>query len=424
MLGCPIRKGLSINRTGVERGSFMIEIIREESLEEEQEKRELPKNIKQIGSPDIGDRIYIENKAYQYMHPYDTIREKTVYALLGKFESMVGRYCVFVEAAIRLEEIVFDGETPVWNDDSWAYLYKKLNHAYDDMVIVGWAMDIRGQLPNLTVALEKLHRTYFGGAHQILYMMDTLEKEDAIYSMKNGYLKKRDGYYVYYDKTASAALQIENLHEEKNRAEQPQIKTQEKDKRVEPGARELREKQKYIPSYSLSILLLLVICGLGYAAFQNHEKMAAMETALIQMNNAQTVATEASETVKVENIEGNVLPEAADNMQTEQNEQTDLTQNEQPTEMAQENQQLPGTENTDAQPDNTTQDGAGTVTETLSDSAMYLQQGYYIVQKGDNLAAICRKIYQTTAMMEKVCEANGIDNPDAIYEGQYLTLPN
>jgi phage tail protein X len=54
----------------------------------------------------------------------------------------------------------------------------------------------------------------------------------------------------------------------------------------------------------------------------------------------------------------------------------------------------------------------------------YLKQGYYVVRQGDNLAAICRKIYQTTAMMDKVCEANGIDDPDAIYAGQYLTLPN
>ena len=46
------------------------------------------------------------------------------------------------------------------------------------------------------------------------------------------------------------------------------------------------------------------------------------------------------------------------------------------------------------------------------------------VQKGDSLVGICRKIYQTTAMMDKVCEANGIDDPDAIYAGQYLTLPN
>ena len=49
----------------------------------------------------------------------------------------------------------------------------------------------------------------------------------------------------------------------------------------------------------------------------------------------------------------------------------------------------------------------------------YLKQGYYVVRQGDNLAAICRKIYQTTAMMDKVCEANGIDDPDAIYAGQY-----
>ena len=47
-----------------ERGLYMIEIIREESFDSEQEKRELPKNIRQIGSPDIGDRIYIENKVH------------------------------------------------------------------------------------------------------------------------------------------------------------------------------------------------------------------------------------------------------------------------------------------------------------------------------------------------------------------------
>ena len=57
----------------MERGLYMIEIIREESYDSEQEKRELPKNIRQIGSPDIGDRIYIENKVHEYMHPYMSI---------------------------------------------------------------------------------------------------------------------------------------------------------------------------------------------------------------------------------------------------------------------------------------------------------------------------------------------------------------
>ena len=423
----------------------MIEIIREESFEGEQEKKELPKNIKQIGAPDIGDRVYIENKAYQSMHPYDTIKEKTVYALLGRFENMSGRYCVFVEASICLEEIAFDGEIPVWNDDSWAYLYKKLNHAYDDMVIVGWAMDIRGQLPNLTVALEKLHRTYFGGAHQILYLIDSLEKEDAVYSMKNGYLKRRDGYYIYYDKTVSARAGIGNIREEKIVTQQPEQKIPEKERQTSTVVRDWKQKQKqkYTPSYGLSVLLLLVICGLGYAAFQNHEKMAAMETALMQMNQAQAAATEESQAVAVENVEGNVLPEGADVAaeQTQQEEQqTDLSQpdtqqaDQKQTETQQPDQKqpetLPESQETGADAagegtqDNTASETTDAVTETLSEAAAYLQQGYYIVQKGDSLAAICRKVYQTTAMMEKVCEANGIDNPDAIYEGQYLTLPN
>ena len=60
----------------------------------------------------------------------------------------------------------------------------------------------------------------------------------------------------------------------------------------------------------------------------------------------------------------------------------------------------------------------------MTESEKYLAQGYYIVQKGENLASICKKVYQSTAMMDKLCEANGIDDPDAIYAGQCLTLPN
>ena len=85
----------------MERGLYMIEIIREESYDSEQEKRELPKNIRQIGSPDIGDRIYIENKVHEYMHPYDALQEKTVYVLLGRFENLIGRQSVWKRLHLR-----------------------------------------------------------------------------------------------------------------------------------------------------------------------------------------------------------------------------------------------------------------------------------------------------------------------------------
>lgn len=457
----------------MERGLYMIEIIREESYDSEQGKRELPKNIRQIGSPDIGDRIYIENKVHEYMHPYDALQEKMVYVLLGRFENLIGRQCVFVEAAICLEEIAFEGECPVWSDDSWAYLYKKLKHAYDNMVIVGWAMDIRGQLPNLTVAIEKLHRTYFGGEHQILYLMDSLEKEDAFYSLKNGYLKRRAGYYIYYAQKQFGLSAIMNDEREKDTIIQKQTEEKQEyrqeenqeEKKPEPeswnaqffagirddedyGREEEKEqertnsyrtyleqkgqKTKMIPSYGLSILLFLVVCGLGFAAFRNHQKMNAMETALMQMNSTKLMETETQESssetdvmVRVESVEGNITPQ--DNTQTEA--AADMQQVEEQTAAEGDSAQVQGnTDQTETQTDTGTgQTDNAQAQETAvvqPEASQYLSQGYYIVQKGDSLVGICRKVYNTTAMMDKLCETNGIDNPDAIYEGQYLTLPN
>lgn len=442
----------------MERGLYMIEIIREESFDSEQEKRELPKNIRQIGSPDIGDRIYIENKVHEYMHPYDALQEKTVYVLLGRFENNLGRQCVFVEAAICLEEIAFEGECPVWSDDSWAYLYKKLKHAYDNMVIVGWAMDIRGQLPNLTVAIEKLHRTYFGGEHQILYLMDSLEKEDAFYSLKNGYLKRRAGYYIYYEQKQSDLSAVIEEKREKDTEIREEEYEKERTNSYRNYLQKKEQKTKLIPSYGLSILLFFVVCGLGFAAFQNHQKMNAMETALMQMNHAtaaeaetetEASASEENVTVKVESVEGNIAPQddtqtagqngmqtdvaqlpaesdAADSTQTAEQDNTtvDTTLATAESVTTQSGAQ-PATENNTAQQSDTQTNNATAQTSAASsEAAQYLSQGYYIVQKGDSLVGICRKVYNTTAMMDKLCETNEIENPDAIYEGQYLTLPN
>ena len=64
----------------------MIEIIREENWDDTKEKK-LPKDIRQIGRPDVGERIYIEDEVYRYLHPYESSCEKLVYVLLGRFES-------------------------------------------------------------------------------------------------------------------------------------------------------------------------------------------------------------------------------------------------------------------------------------------------------------------------------------------------
>lgn len=476
----------------------MIEIIREEDASGTTEKRGLPKDIKQIGKPDIGDRIYVENQVYQFIHPYNSLEEKKAYVLLGRFENYAGKECVFVEAAIPLREMEFEGELPLWNDQTWAYIYKQLRHEYDSMVIVGWAMDIKGQLPNMTVRLENLHQNNFGGAHQVLYLMDSLEREEAFYGSRGGHLYRREGFYIYYEKSTAGQRRAEmyaaevvqdgtsretgaetwnetgeqkesisrseelrreleeDWHiEENGRGEFRKIREDAVAETAFAGektaerpllGREMRnrgnyrkeavgrEERQFIPSYASTLLLLTVVCALGITAYLNNEKMAAMEAMLAQMNQPQTVATEevteeesGTETpeVQVESVAGNVQKQEEAQVADTINVTSDAAGAVNGTPDAAGAAQNAGT----AEQDGTATaqaSAAGTTTETpaVTEAQAYLDQGYYVVQKGDSLVGICRKIYQTTAMMDKLCEVNEIEDENSIYAGQRLILPN
>lgn len=48
---------------------------------------------------------------------------------------------------------------------------------------------------------------------------------------------------------------------------------------------------------------------------------------------------------------------------------------------------------------------------------------YYEVERGDTLYTISQKIYGNASKVEKICEMNGISDPDKISEGQKIILP-
>lgn len=498
----------------------MIEIIHQEQTEEKVQ-RELPREIKQIGSPDAGERIYVEDTVYRRMHPHGGVEEKTAYVLLGKFENCMGRECTFVEAVIPLNEILFDRDIPVWDDHTWAYIYRQLKPEHDPFVIVGWALDIKGQLPNMTAHLEALHQRNFGGKRQILFLMDSLECEEAVYGSRNGHLYRRDGFYIYYQHRQVPEENDLWKKEEKEFYREMDVEGEEKPKPAVPvsvGEREApadmektsddnesagiyrglyrgraqqdagRQEKQERPAYAATVLLGAVVCVLGVTAYLNHEKMVDMEQTLAQMKgtryvteaqtaDAETEETERMPSVEVETVMGNVekqelSAEAAGTQEDVTAQQAETAQGAQgtaePAENATANAAAGTAAGSETAGDAVTAGGqsstnaAGTSAETQAQSTasadgnltaaqtqgmttaagnasaentqaaaavqteaqMYLSQGYYDVQKGDSLVGICRKIYQTTAMLDKLCEVNGIEDENAIYAGQRLILPN
>lgn len=155
------------------------------------------KNLKQIGTPREEDKIYIENFAYAKIKE-DSYKEKRIFVLMGHTERMQGKYATFVEAVIPVRDIEFAGHTPRWTNTIWNGIFREIKRLYEDMIIVGWALDMKGMLPKLTPELERQHREYFGGAHQLLFLLDTLEQEETFYMYKENHLIAKEGFYIYH----------------------------------------------------------------------------------------------------------------------------------------------------------------------------------------------------------------------------------
>ncbi len=436
----------------------MIEIIREEK-ETGTKESGLPKEIRQIGNADVGDRIYLEENAYRYLHDevgWDAPafgEGRKVFVLLGKIDHYAGQKCVFVENAIEIEDITYLDGVPVWNDKTWSFVFGKMKKLSEDMIVVGWSMDIKDCAPSLTDRLAGVHMTHFGGKHQLLFLLDSMEKEENFYCNRQGRLRRREGFYLYHDKRALASVREEVPHAEvtiEQTAERDDLERLfwEQEPLKQTGHQRRAEAVKAVPEektegrfrFSPSYLLAAIALVLVVAAYQNNSQMKSMSETIAQMNVAGTMFGDTEETetseVEVEQLSGNIEKSTEQTAQgTGDTEGTESTQ-----QVAQEGgdvdaqvaqsdsnvQNAQGTESTQtADTTQSAQDAQSTdSTQTSAGAAQsYLADGYYIVQKGDNLAGICMKVYQTTAMMDKVCEVNGIENSDAIYEGQCLTLP-
>ena len=71
------------------------------------------KNIRQMGTPAEGDKVYIENAAYARIHEED-YEEKRVFIFMGHTECENGIYTIFVEAAIPVRDMEFSQNIPQW----------------------------------------------------------------------------------------------------------------------------------------------------------------------------------------------------------------------------------------------------------------------------------------------------------------------
>ena len=306
------------------------------------------KNLKQVGTPLEENKIYVENLAYCKLKE-EGYKEKRVFVLMGHTERMNGKYATFVDAVVYVAGMEFYGTIPRWNSKIWSDVFREIKRIYEEMIIVGWALDVKGMAPKMNLELERIHREHFGGMHQLLLLMDSLEGEETFYSYRENKLTSQEGFYIYYrSKVVKSTEEMQRAQtvnlalEIPKRRELDYLKNTSKNI-IEPGAvvekggqyRELlREKQikkgadSSNAGIAVAVALLMFVIGVG--AYENKDRIwgnedvnaveeagylegadteHTTEASEVNAEEATTNITEAGYTIPVERISGEISEE-------------------------------------------------------------------------------------------------------------------
>ncbi len=200
----------------------MIEIVCKDGLQEEKKEGNisLPRNIRQVGSPGGRHKIYIEDYVYTYLKTIAGKKESCAAVFLGKSQVAKDIRYTFVNGALECGSGVFQWDKICLDEGFWKNLEKEQKKYFPDREIVGWFLGKAGQAMELSPAVEAAHRKYFSGRDKVLMLLDVLEEEEIFFIYDQGYLQKREGYYIYYEKNLPMQEYMIHKRDEEQRLEE------------------------------------------------------------------------------------------------------------------------------------------------------------------------------------------------------------
>lgn len=272
-------------------------------------------------------------------------------------------------------------------------------------------------------------------------MIDALENEDTFYQFENYSLKKQRGYYIYYETNQEMKNYMLAEGEMGRMPERGRYsETIKRDTAVVKNYKKALKKKKSLrtksafrnPAYiagGIVAALLLVYGVRATVQFQGNKKTQAVfnqqQISDSDLKQADTKANEQATDAGNQTGDGQAgNNQAGDNQtedgQTSNNQTGDNQTKDSQTKDVQANGQS-----------GAASDGTGSTkdSQSVTSSSEEAQEtwnsigGYYTVKRGDTLAGISKKMYQSYNYIEVIAEANGIENVDEIYPGQILEIP-
>ena len=380
--------------------------------------RQLPKNVRQIGNVSDTPKIYVEDYVDTFFVQLCEKCEKAGKGPMGAFlvgdiQSGDSEEYVYIYGAIQMHDLKMSGSEYVLDEDVWKHAYEDCKQYFEDGEMLGWFVAHQGVPLTPNEATVKLHKKSFPKKNTVFVMKDPVEKDETYYVHKLNDLMEIGGHYTYYEK--NPCMQNYMISARKKNGVFPSETVEDraaKDFRNMVRTRNGRQKNAGSMMYALSACLVLVLIVMGVSMVNNFDKMKSVQTTLDNLSAGAPETIETSGTVTA------VTPEEEDGT----GDTSDASAEEG---SVQEDQ------NAEAQPDEQEEpeeDSSSDATAEASDSPSQSSgengsNGVYVVEKGDTLAIISRKMYGDITHVDAICRMNGIEDGDLIYVGQKLLLP-
>ena len=382
--------------------------------------RQLPKNVRQIGNVSDTPKIYLEDYVDTFfLQLCEKAAEKPVGAfLIGDFQHTLSEDYIYVYGAIQMHDLKMSGTEYILDEEVWKRAYEDCKQYFEDGEMLGWFVACPNGLKVPDSSVVRLHKKAFPKENTIFIMRDANEKEECYYVHKFDDLIEISGHYTYYEKNPS--MQNYMISTRRKNGVSPTETLEDRaaqDFRSIVRNREERTRQRRTNRmmYAISASLVLIIIVMSVAMVNNFDKMRSVQLALndLMQNSSETVVedetveTGAEVTVVMDGTETteDIDTEGAGTLAGQsENGETELTDG-----------QAEGIEDYEVT-DLDTESEQGDSNENGSD-------GVYIVEKGDTLAIISRKMYGDISHVDNICAMNGLENGNLIYIGQKLLLP-
>ena len=369
--------------------------------------RQFPKNVKQIGNVSDSPRIYVEDYVETFLNQLEEQgREVTITAfLLGEKVQIEGEECIFVTGALQVKDSISEEINPVITKEELETAKVESREYFHEMDIIGWFQTVPDRPLALSREMAKAHEKLLPEKNSLLILKG--QEEELYFAYKFKELMEIGGHYIFYEKNPD--MQSYMIRERRQIGVTPSEVVEDraaKDFRStikgRMEVREQRRESRYV--YLTSVLLDVKVLAIGISTMNNYDKMNSVQ------NSIETF----SSNMGANGSSGNNAQQDAQNS----DEQSDQQIAEQ-TGQGDQGESVGGTDEASQETNGGTTPDPSTIQEELQGAS----EEYYVVQKGDTLDLISKKLYGTTSETDAICRMNGLKDGNLIFIGQKLLLP-